>query len=159
MSLSGKNISFSLNCKNERNLLLSSLLFHHSVNFYFTVESAPSLNSSLGQFLFYRWVSTVTQLIVRIFSYVIIICIFIKFINGNKWQILLYFLSLFLQKPPEFLYPKIAIKMHSFFLCSFLLHTFLKIYCIYSVLHENRIKLYTFILHNHKSLLISKGYG
>ena len=38
-------------------------LLHHSVNFYFTVLSVPSQDSSLGQFLFYRPVSTVTGLI------------------------------------------------------------------------------------------------
>ena len=36
---------------------------HHSVNFYFTVLSEPSQDSSLGQFLFYRPVGTVTGLI------------------------------------------------------------------------------------------------
>ena len=38
---------------------------HHSVNFYFTVLSEPSQDSSLGQFLFYRPVRTVTGLIAR----------------------------------------------------------------------------------------------
>ena len=37
---------------------------HHSVSFYFTVLSEPSQDSSLGQFLFYRPVGTVTGLII-----------------------------------------------------------------------------------------------
>ena len=36
---------------------------HHSVTFYFTVLSEPSQDSSLGHFLFYRPVRTVTGLI------------------------------------------------------------------------------------------------
>ena len=36
---------------------------HFPVNFYFTVLSEPSQDSSLGQFLFYRPVGTVTGLI------------------------------------------------------------------------------------------------
>ncbi len=55
-------ISYSLQCKNERFLPLVEVL-HHSVNFYFTVLSEPSQDSSLGQFLFYRPVRTVTGLI------------------------------------------------------------------------------------------------
>ena len=39
--------------------------FHRSVNFYFTDESEPSLVSTLGQFLFYRRVGTVTRLNAR----------------------------------------------------------------------------------------------
>ena len=41
----------------------SRQILHHSVNFYFTVLSEPLQDSSLGQFLFYRPVGTVTGLI------------------------------------------------------------------------------------------------
>ena len=56
-------IPFRLRKKETRDFSASRNQLHHSVNFYFTVLSEPSQDSSLGQFLFYRPVGTVTGLI------------------------------------------------------------------------------------------------
>ena len=61
-------------------------VLHHSVNFYFTVLSEPSQDSSHGQFLFYRPVRTVTGFIIddeeELFVLNHIIRIYFKNINA-----------------------------------------------------------------------------
>ena len=57
------NNSTRLSKKKRETFAASRNQLHHSVTFYFTVLSEPSQDSSLGHFLFYRPVRTVTGLI------------------------------------------------------------------------------------------------